>query len=126
MPRIRPSVPAHDRVQGRQVCQSTSILTLGPDADLIDQGPQLFPRALLKTLKSRGGLLTAEDGFLLSVGIFFQCLDFGFGLLQFVPKFPSLTQNLSYDGCIVLVDRGALGKDFRGEFRTSDQPSKIA
>src|SRR5579863_3460526 len=85
MLRIRPSIPAHDRVQGRQVCQSGSILALGPDADLIDQGPQLFPRALLETLKSGGGLLTAENGFFPSLGILFQCLDFGFDLLQFVP-----------------------------------------
>ena len=40
--RVWPPVSTHDCVQGREIGQPRSILALGPDSYLVNQGPQLF------------------------------------------------------------------------------------
>src|SRR5271157_738560 len=78
-----PSFPANDRVQGRQVGQSSPVLAAAPFLKPIDQRLQLFSRPFFVSVQGSGSLVAPEEKLLASLGVVLVRLDVRIGFLQF-------------------------------------------
>src|SRR5271166_3695216 len=78
----RPSIPANDRVQGRQIGQSSPVLAAAPFLKPIDQRLQLFSRPFLVSVQGSGSLVAPEEELLASLGVVLVRLDVRIGFLQ--------------------------------------------
>src|SRR5215469_11278666 len=79
----RSSLPADDRVQRRQVGQSSPVLAAAPFLEPIDQRLQLFSRPLFVSVQGSGSLVASEEKLLASFGVVLVRLDLRIGFLQF-------------------------------------------
>src|SRR5664280_3800710 len=78
----RPSIPANDRVQGRQIGQSSPILAAAPFMEPIDQRLQLFSRSFFVSVQGSGSLVAPEEKLLAGLGVVLVRLEVRIGFLQ--------------------------------------------
>src|SRR5271166_2366833 len=124
--RFLPSFPANDRVQGRQIGQSSPVLAAAPFLKPIDQRLQLFSRPLFVGVQGSGSLVAPEEKLLASLSVVLVRLDVRIGFLQFSQKLLAPTHDFGHSAPVVPVDHEALLIDLRGEALTSDHSPKIA
>src|SRR5664280_1830473 len=122
----RPSIPANDRVQGRQIGQSSPILAAAPFLKPIDQRLQLFSRPLFVSVQGSGSLVAPEEELLASLGVVLVCLDLGISFLQFRQKLLATAHDFGHSAPVVPVDHEALLINLRSEALTSDHSPEIA
>src|SRR5271166_3434845 len=78
----RPSIPANDRVQGRQIGQSSPILAAAPFLKPIDQRLQLFSCPFFVSVQGSGSLVAPEEKLLAGLGVVLVCLNVRISFLQ--------------------------------------------
>src|SRR5664280_2333883 len=121
----RPSIPANDRVQGRQIGQSSPILAAAPFLKPIDQRLQLFSRPLFVSVQGSASLVAPEEELLASLGVVLVCLDLGISFLQFRQKLLATAHDFGHSAPVVPVDHEALLINLRGKALSSDHSPKI-
>src|SRR5664280_2266900 len=122
----RPSIPANDRVQGRQIGQSSPILAAAPFLKPIDQRLQLFSRPFLVSVQGSGSLVAPEEKLLAGLGVVLVRLDLGISFLQFRQKLLATAHDFGHSAPVVPVDHEALLINLRSEALSSDHSPKIA
>src|SRR5271166_6582134 len=122
----RPSIPANDRVQGRQIGQSSPILAAAPFLKPIDQRLQLFSRPLFVSVQGGGSLVAPEEKLLASLGVVLVRLYFRIGFLQFPQKLLATAHDFGHAAPVVPVDHEALLINLRGEALSSDHSPELA
>src|SRR5271157_1619522 len=124
--RSHPSFPANDRVQGRQIGQSSPILAAAPFLKPIDQRLQLFSRPLFVSVQGGGSLVAPEEKLLASLGVVLVRLYFRIGFLQFPQKLLATAHDFGHAAPVVPVDHEALLINLRGEALSSDHSPELA
>src|SRR5271165_4369413 len=122
----RPSIPANDRVQGRQIGQSSPILAAAPFLKPIDQRLQLFSRPFFVSVQGSGSLVAPEEKLLAGLGVVPVRLDVRIGFLQFPQKLLATAHDFGHTGPVIPVDHEALLINLRGKALSSDDPAEIA
>src|SRR5208337_4441308 len=122
----RPSIPANDRVQGRQVRQSSPILAAAPFLKPIDQRLQLVSRPFFVSVQGSGSLVAPEEKLLAALGVVLVRLDVRIGFLQFRQKLLAAAHDFGHTGPVIPVDHEALLINLRGKALSSDDPAEIA
>src|SRR5664279_500433 len=121
----RPSFPANDRVQGRQIGQSSPILAAAPFLKPIDQRLQLISRPFLVSVQGGGSLVAPEEKLLASLGVVLVCLNVRIGFLQVNQKLLATAHDFGHAAPVVPVDHEALLINLRGKALSSDHSPKI-
>src|SRR5271165_4177812 len=122
----RPSIPANDRVQGRQIGQSSPVLAAAPFLKPIYQRLQLFSRPFLISVQGSGSLVSPEEELLANLGVVLVCLNVRIGFLQFPQKLLATAHDFGHSAPVVPVDHEALLINLRGKALTSDHSPEIA
>src|SRR5271157_4838545 len=124
--RIHPSFPANDRVQGREIGQSSPILAAAPFLKPIDQRLQLFSRPFFVSVQGSGSLVAPEEKLLASFGVVFVRLDLSIGFLQLRQKLLATAHDFGHAAPVVPVDHEALLINLRGKALSSDHSPELA
>src|SRR5664280_1894214 len=122
----RPSIPANDRVQGRQIGQSSPILAAAPFLKPIDQRLQLFSRPFFVSVQGSGRLVAPEEKLLAGLGVVLVRLDVRIGFLQIRQYLLATAHDFGHSIAVVPIDHEALLINLRGKALSSDHSPEIA
>src|SRR5664280_2057485 len=122
----RPSIPANDRVQGRQIGQSSPVLAAAPFLKPIDQRFQLVSRPFLVSVQGSGSLVAPEEKLLAGLGVVLVGLDLRVSFLQFRQKLLATAHDFGHSAPVVPIDHEALLINLRSKALSSDHSPTIA
>src|SRR5664280_2882664 len=97
----RPSIPANDRVQGRQIRQSSPVLAAAPFLKPIDERLQLLSRPFLVSVQGSGSLVAPEEKLLANFGVVLVCLNVRIGFLQIRQKLLATAHDFGHSAPVV-------------------------